>query len=133
MLIRAKGALKALVKRELKKQYPTESVNLESAGEEALAGQIRIFGLPQPKREVQLIPGRLWRCDFYWNVYDVVVEVEGGVWKGGKHTSARGFEEDCRKYNAITAKGFKLFRFSTEMVTNGEAVRFLEKLFEEIP
>lgn len=44
----------------------------------------------------------------------VAVELEGGVWSGGRHTRGRGFIEDCDKYNAATGLGWAIFRFTSE-------------------
>jgi very-short-patch-repair endonuclease len=50
--------------------------------------------------------------DFAWPEQKVAVEIEGGVFSGGRHTRGAGFVADCDKYNALAAAGWRLFRFT---------------------
>jgi hypothetical protein len=84
--------------------------------------------------ELKFCEGRDWRADYLINerydqllTRDVLVEIEGGVWKQGRHTRGSGYVNDLKKYNMASALGFKLFRFTTEEVLNGTAKAFLEK------
>jgi very-short-patch-repair endonuclease len=94
-----------------------------SLGEETFAFHCRVQGLPDPMREVELIPGRAWRFDFYWPSHDLAVEIEGGTAFGkSRHSRGEGFERDARKYNSASLAGIRLLRFSTAMVESGEAI-----------
>ena len=44
------------------------------------------------------------------------IEKEGGIWTEGRHTRAKGFLEDMKKYNAYSMLGIYLIRFSTEQI-----------------
>ena len=68
------------------------------------------MGLPAPETEYKFHPERKWRYDYAWPDAKVALEVEGGVWSGGRHTSARGFLKDMEKYNAAAALGWKVLR-----------------------
>ena len=57
----------------------------------------------------------------------IAVEIEGGTWSRGRHTRGSGFAEDCRKYNAAAAMGWRVFRFPAGMVEDGSAIKFLEE------
>lgn len=46
----------------------------------------------------------------------LAVEIEGGVRGKGRHTKADGFIEDCHKYNAMVQTGWRLLRFTGEML-----------------
>ena len=93
-----------------------------SEGEETFARDCKVYGL-DPEREVELIPGRKWRFDFYFQEKDLAVEIEGATKYGkSRHSKGEGFEEDARKYNAAALAGIKLLRFSTEMGKSGEAI-----------
>ena len=60
---------------------------------------------------------RRWRFDFAWPApYFVAVELEGGVWSGGRHTRGSGFSSDAIKYNAATAAGWAVLRFTSTML-----------------
>src|SRR5690606_17944227 len=41
---------------------------------------------------------------------------------GGRHTTGKGFVEDCRKYNAAAKLGWTVLRFPTAQVKSGEAI-----------
>lgn len=97
-----------------------------SAPEEVLAAGLAQAGIPY-QREVKLIPGRKHRVDFHITGHPLVVEVEGGTWTGGRHTSGSGFEKDCWKYNQLTLLGFQVLRFTSGMVMSGEALETIKQ------
>jgi very-short-patch-repair endonuclease len=67
---------------------------------------------PMPRRQYCFHPARRWRFDFAWPDAMVAVEVEGGVWTGGRHTRGAGFQADCRKYNAAVLLGWRVLRYT---------------------
>lgn len=97
-----------------------------SAIEELLAYQIRAINLPEPVREHKFHDTRKWRMDFAWPDRKLCVEVEGGVYSGGRHTRGSGFERDIEKYNTATLMGWSVFRFSPSFVKSGEALKMIE-------
>lgn len=97
--------------------------------EDLLFAQIQAVGLPTPVREHKPIAGRYYRFDFAWLKQKIAVEVEGGVWSRGRHTRGAGFTEDCKKYNLATAGGWRVFRFTGNMVESGYAINLLKEIF----
>lgn len=89
--------------------------------------QLRAVKLPIPQSEYRFAPPRRWRFDFAWPEHRIAVECEGGIWVGGRHTRGKGFEEDCRKYNAAIIQGWRVLRFTSRMVGSGEALQVIEK------
>jgi very-short-patch-repair endonuclease len=82
-----------------------------------------------PVREFKFAKGRKWAFDFAWPDMKTAVEVEGGTaWGKSRHSRGDGFERDCRKYNAAASLGWRVFRFSTEMVVSGEAINFIKEI-----
>lgn len=61
-------------------------------------------------REFRFHPVRKWRFDYAVPERKVALEVEGGVWTGGRHTSSQGFLGDIEKYNTATVMGWKVLR-----------------------
>jgi len=112
---KTKAKPKAKPKAKAKKQ------SAGSKGEEALAAQLQAAGVSF-EREQLLIPGRRFRFDFVITGSDLVIEVEGGTWSGGRHTSGVGFRSDCFKYNKALELGYRVLRYTTDMVTKGEAI-----------
>jgi very-short-patch-repair endonuclease len=97
--------------------------SVRSKGEEAFAFHVTAYELPAPIREYRFCPTRRFRFDFAWPDQKIYVEVEGGLWNGGRHTRAAGYEADLTKYNLAALMGWRGLRFSTEMVISGEAIQ----------
>lgn len=65
-------------------------------------------------------PKRKWRADFIIpTAPNILVEIEGGAYIGGRHVRGKGFEADIEKYNEAALMGFKLLRGTTKHVRNG--------------
>lgn len=94
----------------------------------ALLQQIRAVGLGEPVREFLIVEGRKWRADFAWPLSGLLVECEGGLFRG-RHTSADGYSRDMEKYNAASLAGFVVLRFGAKEIRGGEAIKTLERFF----
>lgn len=79
----------------------------------------RAFGLPLPETEYRFAPPRRWRFDYAWPAHKVALEVEGGVWTGGRHVSGAGFVKDMEKYNAAAVAGWRVLRCQPRDLKNG--------------
>jgi hypothetical protein len=64
---------------------------------------------------------RRWRSDFYF-APDILLEVEGGVWSGGRHTSPKGFLKDMEKYNRAAVLGYRILRTTPDEVCMQETI-----------
>ena len=74
------------------------------------------------ERELMLIPKRRFRFDFVFEQAGLVVELEGAIWVGGRHTSGAGFLKDCEKYNLLIENCWRLLRFPINLVRDGSAL-----------
>lgn len=79
----------------------------------------RAYGLPEPEHDVRFHPVRRWRADFLWRSARIIVECEGGTYSAGRHVRGQGYREDCAKYNAAVALGWRVYRCTTDMVRDG--------------
>ena len=61
-------------------------------------------------KEFKFHPVRKWRFDYAVPEHKIALEVEGGVWTGGRHTSPKGFLGDIEKYNTAKLMGWRVFR-----------------------
>lgn len=77
--------------------------------------------VPPPTPEYRFAPPRRWRFDRAWPERRVAVELEGGVWSGGRHTRPAGYEADMDKYNCATVEGWKVLRFSAKALDTDPA------------
>jgi hypothetical protein len=75
--------------------------------------------------EYKFHPTRKWKFDFAWQVVGgsvflplvkVAVEIEGAVWAGGRHTRGTGYTADLEKYNSAVSLGWKVLRYSPQML-----------------
>lgn len=63
-----------------------------------------------------------FRFDFAYPQRMLAIEVEGGSWVGGAHSRGKVFERDCVKYNYAVLQGWRILRFTTDMITDGRAL-----------
>ncbi|MCG9515148.1 endonuclease domain-containing protein [Acinetobacter pittii] len=98
-----------------------------SEGETALATHLRACKIDF-EQEYKFHPKRKWRADFLITGKKILVEVEGGIWSGGRHTRGKGYIGDMEKYNEAAMMGFTVLRFSTEQVKSGVAIKQIEQL-----
>lgn len=101
----------------------------ESKGEAEFLNHCRLYKL-SPEREVVFHPTRKWRFDFAFRKQKLAVEVEGGTWVQGRHNRGSSIAEDMRKYNAATVLGWRILRFTTEMVISGEAIQQVREILK---
>lgn len=84
--------------------------------------------------------GRKNRCDFVFHDYKLVIEIEGGIHliniktKSGKifkhvgrHLTAKGFTDDCEKYNELALMGWTVLRVTADHVKNGKALNWIKR------
>lgn len=85
-------------------------------------------GLPRPESEVRF-HARKWRFDYAWMApYMVALEVEGGVWTGGRHTRGSGFVKDMEKYNSATALGWRVVRVTPKELKSDATLEMLRTM-----
>lgn len=105
---------------------------MSSPLEDQLAWQIRIAGLPTPIRQFIFHPIRQWKSDFVWPKYNLICEVEGGVYIKGRHTRGVGFENDCEKYNNATILGYRVLRVTARHIQSGEALQWISEILDNV-
>ena len=117
------GGRKTATKRKKK----VKGAKVGSVGEAALIQQLRALKI-EFVQEFRFHTARKWRADFHIKNTKLLIEVEGGIWSGGRHTRGKGYIGDMEKYNAATMMGYQVLRFSTEQVTSGFAIKQIEGL-----
>ncbi len=88
-------------------------------------------GFPEPVREFRFAPPRRWRLDYAFPEQKIALEQEGGCWVNGRHNRASGFLRDMIKYNTLALMGYRLIRFTPQMLSKGDLFPILEELFRE--
>lgn len=110
-----------------KKRRSVKGQRVQSEGEVTLARDLRALKI-RFEQEYKFHPERNWRADFLITGTKILIEVEGGIWSGGRHTRGKGFIADMEKYNAAAVMGFKVLRFDTQQVKSGLAIKQIENL-----
>jgi hypothetical protein len=97
-----------------------------------LTVDMQAAGIPEPELEFPFAKsqGRRWRFDYAWPKQMVALEVDGGVYAGGRHTSGTGYTNDCRKLNAAMLLGWRVYRVTPEMIREGEHMAILNAVNE---
>ena len=89
---------------------------------------MRALGFPEPTPEHRFDPSRRWRFDYAWLPQKLAVEVDGGTFIGGRHSTGAGYRRDCEKLNAAAVAGWRVLRFTPEMLRDGSAIETLEEV-----
>lgn len=78
--------------------------------------------------EYRFHPERKWRFDFAEEGLKIGLEVDGGLYSGGRHIRPKGYQGDMDKLNEATRLGWRVLRFSTQDVTSGKAKETVERM-----
>ncbi len=92
-----------------------------------LARACVLAGLPEPVREHRFHPTRRWRFDLAWPDRMLALEIDGGAFVGGRHTSGSGFRKDSEKFSEAACYGWRILRVLPEWVVNGRALGWVER------
>ena len=82
-------------------------------------------------KEHRFHPKRKWRFDYAIPEYKIALEVEGGVWTGGRHIRAQGFLGDMEKYNTATLMGWRVFRTTPDDLYKMATINLLRQAINE--
>ena len=91
---------------------------MQSELERAFLTRWRQLNGPELKPEYKFHHSRKWRFDFAIPDKLIAIECEGATWTGGRHTRGAGFAKDCEKYNAAALLGWRVFRLTTDMISD---------------
>ncbi len=94
----------------------------KSSLEDEFEWQLRITANLPFVREYRFDKTRRWRFDFALPKQKLAVEIEGGVFSGGRHTRGKGFTADLEKYNAAALQGWCVLRYTAKSVKDGSAL-----------
>ena len=61
----------------------------------------------------------------------IALEVEGGIWIGGRHSRASGFIKDMEKYNEAAVRGWLLIRCTPSTLCSNETIELIKRAYEQ--
>ena len=82
----------------------------------------RALGGPPLEHEFRFSPPRRWKADFCCREARLLIEIEGGVYTHGRHTSIKGFLNDAEKYLEAELLGYTVMRL-TDKQLNQETLK----------
>ena len=97
--------------------------------EDELAFQLKAAKIPF-EREVRCHPVRRWRLDFLVEGTKIAVEVQGGIWSGGRHTTG-AVEKEYEKENTALLMGYKILKVTAKHIRSGQALEWVETMLEK--
>jgi very-short-patch-repair endonuclease len=113
-------------------QPPARAPRRPSKLEAKLWNRLDRAGLPLPTLEYRfaLSEGRQYRADGAYVDAKLLIEVEGGIWVGGRHNRGGGFDDDAEKYNLAALLGWRVLRFTNRMIADGTAIQTITRALE---
>lgn len=88
------------------------------------------YQIQRPVPEFRFAPPRMWRFDFAFPASRVALEVEGGVWTGGRHTRGKGFLNDCEKYSEAAVLGWAVIRVPPNKLLELETIDLIRRAMQ---
>ncbi len=79
----------------------------------ALVAFCEKHGFPPPTPEHVFVLHRGWKFDYAWVESKVALELEGGTFMQGRHSSGPGMRADMWKYNEAAIRGWLVLRCET--------------------
>jgi hypothetical protein len=108
-----------------RKRKPRRTTPFISDLEASFLYFLRVRELPEPVLHFRFHPVRKWAFDCAWQSLMVAVEMEGGIFSNGAHVRGAHFESDCEKYNNAQLLGWKVYRFTGDMLNDGRAEQII--------
>lgn len=99
---------------ELRERAKAQKRKATEAEQTAVCDYFERAGVGAPVPEFRFHETRGWRFDYAWPDSRVALEVEGGVWTGGRHVRGAGYLEDMEKYSEAAALGWLVLRCTPE-------------------
>jgi very-short-patch-repair endonuclease len=85
--------------------------------------------LPIPEAEFRFHPTRKFRFDFAWPEFRLGLEIDGGIWTGGRHVRPKGFLRDQEKTNLAAVEGWAVLRVTPQDFQTGAVYTTLKSWF----
>ena len=71
---------------------------------------------PDAVAEHRFHPIRKWRFDFAVPSSRIAIEIDGGVWAGGRHSGGAGQIKDMEKFNMAAIYGWRVMKYTPQQI-----------------
>lgn len=82
------------------------------------------------EKHVRFHAVRKWEMDYLAAPFKLGIEIHGGVFSAGRHTTGTGFENDRCKMNAAHELGITVLEFTGAMLEDGSAIAQTERVLK---
>lgn len=89
-------------------------------------------GLPKPicEHPFSKAVGRRHRFDLAWPEQMLALEIDGGVWIGGRHNRGSGFLRDQEKGNLAVLLGWRVLHCTPQDIQKGATLLLLKEALQ---
>lgn len=70
----------------------------------------REYKVPKPLLEYTFHPTRKWRFDFAFPQHGLAIEVQGGLFLGGRHNRGAAMVKEMEKFNEAVCRGWRILQ-----------------------
>ena len=88
---------------------------------------------PDITAEHRFHPTRKWRFDFAIPSRQIAIEIDGGVFTGGRHSGGMGQVKDMEKMNAAAVLGWRVLRYTPGQIKDGVWIRDVRAMMASQP
>lgn len=89
--------------------------------------------LPEPRQEYQFATPRKWAADFCWPEHKVILEVQGGVFTGGRHVRGAALLKEWEKLNHGAIRGYRFLFCAPRDLTSLATLEFVTQALRYPP
>jgi hypothetical protein len=76
-----------------------------------------------PEAELRFAPPRRWRFDYAWPDCKLALEVQGGIWTGGRHSRGAAMVKEWEKLNTAAIQGWRIIYCQPSDLTKPETIQ----------
>ena len=87
-------------------------------------------GLPRPVAEYRFAPPRRWRIDWAFLDAKIALEVQGGLFTGGRHVRGAALLKEHEKLNALAIAGYRVLFVTPQQFAAGAAIALVQKALD---
>lgn len=107
-----------------------------NVGEANYAFQCKAFKLPRCDEQFLYAAsmGRRFRADFCFVDYQLLIEMQGGIWRpgGGAHSHPINLQRDIEKQQHAALLGFLVLPFTPQQVKSGFAIDWTSQVLYKL-
>jgi hypothetical protein len=109
------------------RKKPTSKVNV---GEQTYRFQCKAYKLPEPQEQFFYARqfGREFRADFAFVDFQLLVEIQGGIWTRGAHGHPIGIEQDIERSQYACLGGWLRLLTTPDEVHSGHAIAITQRV-----